>query len=76
MQDYTTISVKISKEEREEMRKLNIKPSKIVRVAIKNKLKEERIRKLKTMRDKMDIIFEKLSTEDIIVGIREDRDSR
>ena len=34
MQNYTTISVKISKEEREEMRKLNIKPSKIVRVAI------------------------------------------
>ncbi len=76
MQDYTTISVKISKEEREEMRELNIKPSKIVRVAIRNKLREERIRRLKAIRSKMDLIFEKLPTEDITASIREDRDSR
>ena len=76
MQEYTTISVKISKEEREEMRKLNIKPSKIVKLAIRNKLKEERLRKLKAMRSKMDHIFQRLSADEITAGIREDRDSR
>lgn len=76
MQEYTTISVKIPKDEREEMRRLNIKPSRIVRIAIRNKLKEERLRKLRIIRSKMDEIFQRLPTEDITASIREDRDSR
>ncbi len=75
MQKYTTISVKISKEEREEMRALNIKPSKLVRAAISERLKEERIKRLKSVRGRMDVIFQRLTSEDVTASIREDRDS-
>ena len=76
MQTFTTISVKIPKEEREEMRRLKIQPSKLVRAAIRKRLRAERIKKLKLMRSKMDVIFQKLSTEEVTASIREDRDSR
>lgn len=76
MQEYATISVKIPIADREEMRKLKIKPSKIVRMAIKHKLKKERIERLKELRKKMQDIFEKLPADMVTASIRNDRDSR
>lgn len=76
MQKYATISVKIPIADREEMRKLKIKPSKVVRMAIRRRLKRERIERLKVLRKKMQGIFEKLPTQMVTASIREDRDSR
>ena len=76
MQKYATISVKIPIADREEMRKLKIKPSRLVRNAIKRKLKKERIARLKALRETMNGIFEKLPADIVTASIREDRDSR
>lgn len=76
MQEYTTISVKISVKEREEMKRLNISPSELMRKAIMNRLKKERLKKLWTKRDKLNALFEKLSTEEVTASIREDRELR
>lgn len=76
MQEYTTISVKIPVGDREEMRRLNIRPSKFVRGAIRRRLRAARIERLKASRDRMDALFKKLPAEEVTATIREDRDSR
>lgn len=76
MQEYTTISVKIPVKEREELRRLKIKPSKVLREAIMEQLRLGRIKRLMDERDKMDEIFKKLPSEFVTASIREDRDSR
>lgn len=76
VKQYTVISVKIPADEREEMRRLKIKPSKLVRAAIRIRLKQERLRRLKLIRNTMNEIFKKLPAERVTASIREDRDSR
>ncbi len=76
MQRYTTVSVKIPVNEREEIRRLKLSPSKLIRSAIKLMLREARIKQLKLTRSKMDAIFQKLKTADVTTSIREERDSR
>ncbi len=76
MREYTTISVKIPIADREEMRRLKIKPSLLVRMAIKRKLKKERVLALMALRKKMGYLFEKLPADAITANIRADRDSR
>jgi methionyl-tRNA formyltransferase len=76
MQEYATISVKIPRSEREEMRKLKIKPSKVLREAVRRELMMAKIQKIKALRDRMDNVFDRLPSEFVTASIREDRDSR
>ena len=71
-----TVSTKISKKLKEKIQRLKIKPSKILRNALEEEVKKREIEELKEELTKMQPILEKLSTEDIVKGIREDRESR
>ena len=76
VQQCVTVSTKIPKQLKEKIQKFKIKPSKILRKALEDEVKKREIEELKEEIDRLKPILEKISIEDIVKGIREDRDSR
>ena len=74
--ESVTVSTKIPKPLKEKMVKLKIKPSKLLRKAIEEEVKRREMEELKDQIDKLKPILDKISIEDIVKSIREDRDSR
>jgi antitoxin CcdA len=71
-----TVSTKIPKQLKEKIQKFKIKPSKILRKALEDEVKKREVEELKLEIDKLKPILDKVSAEDIVKSIREDRDSR
>ncbi len=76
MEESVTVSTKIPKQLKEKMQRFKIKPSKIMRKALEEEVKKREVEELKQEIDKLKPILEKVSIEDIVSSIREDRDSR
>ena len=76
MADCVTVSTKIPKPLKEKMIKLKIKPSKLLRKAIEDEVKRKEVEELKNQIAKLKPILDKISIEDVVKSIREDRDSR
>ena len=74
MKKSATISAKISEEEREEIRKLKLNPTEIIKKAVQEEIQRARNEELiKRMKEVRPIIL-KLRLEDIVSDIREDRE--
>ena len=58
------------------MRRLKIKPSKILRKALEDEVKKREVEELKEEIKKIQPILDKISTQDAVNSIREDRDGR
>jgi antitoxin CcdA len=76
VQQSVTVSTKIPKQLKEKIQKFKIKPSKILRKALEDEVKKREVEELKLEIDKLKPILDKVSVEDIVKSIREDRDSR
>ncbi len=76
MVESVTVSTKIPKQLKEKMRQFNIKPSKILRKALEEEVKKREIQELEQEINRLKPTLEKISLEDIVINIREDRDSR
>ena len=76
VQECVTVSAKIPKKLREKMKRLKIKPSIVLRKALEDEVKRREIEELKEEISRLKPTFDKISTEDIVKSIREDRDSR
>lgn len=74
--ECVTVSTKIPKQLREKMQRFKIKPSRILRKALEDEVKRREIEELREEIDKLKPTLEKVSVEDIVKSIREDRDSR
>lgn len=72
----TTISVKISVKVRNEMRKLKINPSKALREVIEMKIREATAQMLKKNIKKMKNTLDKISIDEVIEDIRENREGK
>ncbi len=71
-----TVSTKIPKQLKEKIQRFKIKPSKILREALEDEVKRREVEELKQEINKLKPILEKVSIEDIVKSIREDRGSR
>ena len=71
-----TVSTKIPKQLKEKMQRFKIKPSKILRKALEDEVKKREVEELKEEINKLKPVLEKVSMDDIVKSIREDRDSR
>lgn len=71
-----TVSTKIPKQLKEKIDRLKIKPSRLLRKALEDEIKRRETQELKEEIEKLKPILEKISIEDIVKSIREDRDSR
>jgi Ulp1 family protease len=71
-----TVSTKIPKQLKEKMQLLRIKPSKILRKALEDEVKKREMEELKEEINKLKPVLEKVSMDDIVKSIREDRENR
>ena len=76
IQQCVTVSTKIPKQLKEKIERFKIKPSKILRKALEDEVKKREIQELKEEIDRLKPILEKVSIEDIVKSIREERDIR
>ena len=76
VQQSVTVSTKIPKQLKEKIQKYKIKPSKILRKALEDEVKKREVEELKAEIENLKPILDKISVEDIVKSIREDRDSR
>ena len=76
MSKYTTVSTKIPKEVKEKMKELKIKPSKLLRKAIEEEIKRREAEKIKEEIANLKPVLDKVSMEEIVESIREDRTRR
>lgn len=76
MPECVTVSTKIPKRLKEKMRTLKIKPSKLLRKAIEDEIRRKEAEQLREEIEKLKPLLEKVSIEDIVKSLREDRDSR
>ncbi len=74
MKKYSTISAKISVEDRQEIKKLKLNPTMIIRKAVHEEIKRARSKELIEKLKKVRPIISKLRMEEIISDIREDRE--
>ena len=71
-----TVSTKIPKQLKEKIQRLRIKPSKILRKALEDEVKKREMEELKEEINKLKPVLEKVSMDDIVKSIREDRENR
>ena len=76
VQESTTVSTKIPKQLKDKMQRLKIKPAKILRQALEDEVKRREIAELKEQIKKIQPALEKISAQNVVKSIREDRDSR
>ncbi|MEM3463053.1 MAG: hypothetical protein QXJ15_05240 [Candidatus Bathyarchaeia archaeon] len=73
---YTTISVKIPVEVKEALEKFGIKPSKLLKEAIKKELRRREIEEIEDEIEGLRGVLSRFSREFVVKSIREDRESR
>jgi Ulp1 family protease len=71
-----TVSTKIPKQLKEKIQRYKIKPSKILRKALEDEVKRKEVEELKEELTKLKPILDKISVDDVVKSVREDRDSR
>ena len=76
MSKSVTVSTKVPKELKEKIKQLNIKPARLLRKALEDEIKRREAEQLKEEIAKIKPILDRISTEEIVKSIREDRDSR
>lgn len=76
MSKSVTVSTKIPQELKEKIKQLKIKPSKLLRKAIEDEIRRREAEKLKEEIDKLKPTLDRISVEEIVKSIREDRNSR
>jgi hypothetical protein len=73
---YSTVSTKIPAELKAKMEKFKIKPSKVLRKAIEDEVKRREAQKLKEEVDKLKPVLNRISVEEAVRSVREDREQR
>ncbi len=76
LEPCVTVSTKIPKPLKEKIQRYKIKPSKILRKALEDEVKRREIEELKKEIANLKPILDKISMDDVVKSIREDRDSR
>jgi len=76
MTQCVTVSTKIPKQLKERIERFKIKPSKVMRKALEDEVRRREVEELKEAIIRLKPILEKVSMDDIVKSIREDRESR
>ena len=74
MKTYATISAKVSKKERDELKKLGLKHTEIIRRAVKEEIRKAKNKKMIKKMRRVAPIVKKLDVDEIVSDIREDRE--
>ncbi len=73
---YTTVSVKVPTELKQELQRLGIKPSKLLRKAIEEEIRRREVERIKAEIESLRPTLAKISVNDVVRSVREDRQQR
>lgn len=73
---YVTVSVKIPEDLKDRMKRLGIRPAQVLRKAIEDKVRKEEAKLLDRKLERMRPVLDRVSSEEAVRYIREDRDRR
>ncbi len=73
---YTTVSVKVPTELKQELQRLGIKPSKLLRKAIEEEIRRREVERIKGEIESLRPTLAKISVNDVVRSVREDRQQR
>ena len=76
MGKYITVSVKVPVEIKERMKKLNIKPSKLLRKTIEEEIKRREVELINEELATLRPVLDRIPLDEAVKSIREDRESR
>lgn len=76
MTRYVTVSAKVPVELKEKTRKLGIKTSQVVRRALEQEVKKQELRKIQAMIEELQPVLAKISIDEVVKSIRQDREQR
>lgn len=76
MQKYVTVSAKISSGFRLKLKRLGIKPAPVIKRALEDEIKKSQAADIIQSVHRAQKILKKISVEEAVRSIREDRDSR
>jgi len=74
MKTYATVSAKVSKKERDELKKLGLKPTEIIRRAVQEEIRRAKNKELMEKMRRIAPVVKKLNVDEIVSDIREDRE--
>jgi len=74
MKTYATVSAKVSKKERDELKKLGLKPTEVIRRAIQEEIRRAKNKELMEKMRRIAPIVKKLNMDEIVSDIRKDRE--
>ena len=73
---FETLSTKIPSELKTKIRKLNINASKVMREALKREVAKAEAEQIDKRLDQISASLDKIKIENVVAGIREDRENR
>lgn len=76
MSRYATVSVKVPEDLKDRMKRLGIRPAKVLRKAIEDEVRKEEAKLLDRKLERLRPVLDKVSPEEVVKSIREDRDKR
>jgi post-segregation antitoxin (ccd killing protein) len=74
MKNYATVSTKIPIELREKLRRMKVKPSKVLRKALEDEIRRREAQEIKEEIERLKPLLDRVSVEDVVSSIREDRE--
>ncbi len=74
--EYVTISARIRKDLKEEMDRLGIKPSEVIKRAVEESIRKKKMEILKTRVEEIRELLNKVSEEEWVSALRESREER
>ncbi|MEM1537694.1 MAG: type II toxin-antitoxin system CcdA family antitoxin [Candidatus Nezhaarchaeales archaeon] len=76
MSRYVTVSTKVRRKLKEEAEKLGIKISELLRRALEEEVRKEKLKRLEEELDSIRSALDRINMDRIVRGIREDRENR
>jgi len=76
MAKYETVSARISSELKEKIDKYNVKTSEVIRLALEEEVRRRELEDLKEHAKRLKPLLDRITTEEVVRSIREDRDRR
>ncbi len=76
MAKYETVSVKVPVELKERAAKLGVKTAEVLRRALEEEVKRKEIEEINAELGRLKPVLDRISTEEVVAMIREDREKR
>ena len=76
MARYETVSARVPPELKEKIDRYKVKTSEVIRLALEEEVRRKELEELKDHVHRLKPLLDRITTEDVVRSIREDRDSR